>query len=139
MRLYRSVASLPTTTGTIPHTYAERFLGHVNDDLDTPAAMALVWELLRDQTVSDADKYAALMHFDTMLGLDLKNASHYLTENEHVIPTEELPAEVRALLREREHARKTAQWQRADEYRAQIEALGFDLQDSPSGPKVKRK
>ena len=46
----------------------------------------------------------------------------------------ELPVEVAALIAEREEARRTKQWDRADALRDQIAEMGYIVTDTPEGP-----
>ena len=50
----------------------------------------------------------------------------------------EIPAEVEALVAERETARREKNWKRADELRARVASLGYVVEDRPAGPLVKR-
>ena len=47
-----------------------------------------------------------------------------------------VPAEVMALVEQREQARKDRDFARADALRAEVEALGFQIEDTRQGPKV---
>ncbi len=139
LRLYKYITDLPTSQGGIPAQYAERFQEAVNDDLNTPKGLALVWELIHDEQIAPEDKYAALIKFDEVLGLDLKNAQNYLTSFEQLIPISELPPEIRELVRARENARKTKAWEEADAARLQIEEAGYHIEDGKDGPKISKK
>ncbi len=101
----------------------------VADDLNMPRALAAMWGLLRDGAVPAAAKYATLLAMDVVLGFDIA----HLKADEVAVP-----AEVIALVAERAAARQSRDWSRADEIRQQITALGYTLEDTPTGPKVKR-
>jgi cysteinyl-tRNA synthetase len=108
----------------------ERFVEAINDDLNMPQALAVVWELLRsDQDPSD--KLATLFDFDQVLGLGLS-----AVEPEQEI---EAPGDVRALLEQREDLRKQRRYSEADRVREQINALGYEIVDTPQGPKLRRR
>lgn len=103
----------------------------MEDDLNAPRALALVWEGLKSD-LSAAEKLAFVQFADTLLGLDL------LKEPVAQAPAE-LPQEVQAILDERAAARKAKDWKKSDELRAQLDALGFAVKDTPQGQQVTHK
>ena len=126
-RLRDAFNMLPQTEGEIHPHYKDRFIGLMDDDLDTPKALALFWELLHDNNVNDSDKRATILDFDTVFGLGLGE-----------IHEEIIPEEVTRLVEEREHARKEKEWQKSDDLRAQIESLGYEVKDTESGTKISK-
>jgi cysteinyl-tRNA synthetase len=130
IRLITQVREYPEG-GTINTEYKERFTGAISDDLDMPKSIALVWELLKDSKLSDADKRATVLDFDRVLGLDL--ASLPTVEDEPV------PPEVSALAEAREEARKEKDWSKADALREEIESRGFEIMDTAHGIKLRAK
>lgn len=114
--------------------YRVRFRERINDDLDTPGALAVLWDLVKDEDVSTAEKLSALKDFDTVLGLQLESGS-----SEQKVAVGDLPREIRTLLEKREAARKAKEWSKADGFRQQIEAAGYTLEDSSGGPKILKK
>ena len=106
----------------------ERFFESLNDDLGMPRAMAVLWELVRSG-LDDRVKKATLLRFDEILGLEIVD----WTPEEVAVPEE-----VTTLLRAREAARNQKNWDRADELRDEIIALGFLLDDTPEGTRVFR-
>lgn len=106
--------------------YKDVFKQHINDDLDTPKAVALVWELIKDEEVSNADKKDILLSFDSVLGLKL---------DEKKIEVE-IPKEISDLVIARDTARSEKNWQLSDELRKQIEDAGFEVMDTPDGTKI---
>lgn len=123
-RLKQNLASTKDI-GEISEGYKTKFLNFINDDLDTPKALALVWELLKDSSVKDADKKATIIDFDKVLGLGLDS------DEELVIPKE-----VAELLEMRSEARRNKNWQESDNLRDKIKSLGFELKDTDSGQQV---
>lgn len=130
IRLLATVGNLPNG-GTIHTTYRGRFQTLINDDLDMPKAVALAWELIKDTSVSDANKKATLLDFDRVFGLRLAS----IPSSSDEIP-ENIPTEVRALADAREEARAQKDWVKADALRSEIEARGYGLKDTESGVKV---
>ncbi len=113
--------------GPVDEEFMERFVAQINDDLNMPRALAVVWELVRSN-LPPATKKGTLLHFDRVLGLGLAEWQ----------PAEMVvPAEILALVEQRQAARQTKQWQKADALRDQIQAAGYELEDTPSGVRVR--
>lgn len=140
MRLERYFVEtlLPFKDGEINAEYRRRFHEAVNDDLDTPKALAIVWELIKDKNVEEKDKKVTLLDFDRVLGLGLiQNKKQLRTRKTlKVLPLTELPEEIRLLVIAREEMREKNEWQKADELRDEIIKHGYTLEDTPEGPKV---
>ncbi len=115
--------------GEVDMNYLDRFSEAVNDDLNMPRALAVVWDLVRSDVPASTRK-ATLLKMDDVLGLDLARWQ----------PThEEIPAEVIGLLNARTLARKEKRWADADTIRTQVTDLGYEIEDTATGPKAKRK
>lgn len=124
IRLTNFVSGI-TETGQVNKDYFHRFTQAINEDLDTPKGLALVWDLIKDDSVTEADKKATLLNFDQVLGLGLAD-----------IKEVEVPEAVLALANEREAARVNSDWALADELRTQIEELGYMVKDTAGGQKI---
>jgi len=107
----------------------ERFTSFVNDDLNVPRALAVAWETLRGDLPS-AVKRATLARFDDVFGLGLA---------EWKPKVEDVPADVRALADERAAARKSKNWKESDRLRAELHAMGWEMEDRPDGYALKRR
>ena len=108
--------------------YVEDFESHAMDDLNMPRCLADLWGLLRDAGVSPAQKLGGAFRMDRILDLGLSEAR----EQEVV-----LDEETKGLVEEREKARKSRDFRKADEIRALLLAKGIEVQDSPKGPKLR--
>lgn len=108
--------------------YRADFVEAVNDDLNTPRALAVLWEMLKSNIPSN-DKYDLAMTFDEVFGLGLSK-----TQKRQISKT---PDNVKILVEEREKLRKGGKWQEADKVRQEIENKGYEVEDTESGPKVK--
>ena len=109
--------------------YEERFHKAINDDLNMPAAMGVVWEVVRQDKKSD--KFAKLLlKFDTVLGLKI--------DEECNKPKEELPEEIIELIEERKKARENKEWNKSDELRDIIKEKGYEIKDTKDGMEVKK-
>ncbi len=115
--------------GTVDETILEKFTDAINDDLNMPRALAVVWELVRSDLPASTRK-ATLLKMDEVLGLDLANWQP---------KEEEIPVEISELVEARTLARKEKRWADADSIRNQMTDLGYEIEDTPSGPKVKKK
>jgi cysteinyl-tRNA synthetase len=98
-----------------------KFAELMRDDLSTAAALALVHESLRDESLSAAEKLGVIEAAERYFGLSL------------LAKEAPVPAEVRALADAREEARKNKDFAASDEYRIHIEARGYRVDDTPSG------
>lgn len=131
-RLVSAVFGLPEG-GKIRPDLFEKALGFVADDLDTPKALALVWDILKDETLAPADKKATLAEIDRLLGL--ASASGIDAKLEQAM----IPDSISKLVDARKIARESKDWNRSDELRDQIMALGYDLKDTSEGQIVSKK
>jgi len=113
----------------VDEIFEKRFQELINDDLDMPGALALVWELVKSDLPSKIKK-ATLLRFDRVLGLGLDKVKKKKAQ---------VPKEVWDLVYKREEARKNKNWQEADEFRRKVEERGFLIEDTKEGPKIKIK
>ena len=103
------------------------FLEKVSNDLDMPGALASLWRELRSKDAL-AVKWNFLIFADKVLGLGLSET--------RMVP---IPWEVEELVRERELSRVRKQFIKADRLRARVEELGYMVEDTSSGPVVRKK
>ncbi|MDN0076951.1 cysteine--tRNA ligase [Crenobacter sp. SG2303] len=101
----------------------ERFTAEVNQDLNLPRALAVVWTLVKSD-LPDAVKRATLDRFEPVLGLRLASWKPMVAA---------IPASVHSLAERRQMARAARQWAEADALRAEIAVLGFDVEDTVGG------
>ncbi len=111
-----------------PSELSRRMMALLRDDLATPAALALLWETLRDEDIEPVEKWAVIECADAVLGLDL------LTPPSQTVSRENIPAEITELMEEREEARASGDFAKADELRIHIQNRGYAVEDSPTGP-----
>jgi len=104
--------------------YLAEFEKAINDDLDMPNALAVLWEMLRDEKAEG--KLNTIKEMDKVLGLDL-------LKKEEI----KISKEILELVNEREKARQEKDWKKADKMRDMIKKKGYSLEDAPEGPKVK--
>lgn len=130
-KLYQSVASwpLPSAKKIIKKVEAD-FKKTINNDLNTPQALALTWALIKNKKFSPQEKIDTLLKIDQILGLDIeKNRKNIL----------KIPLLIKNLAQKRETLRQEKKWDKADQIRQQIEKSGFIVEDSDQGPLLKKK
>lgn len=112
------------TLGEVARGYIEAFVGHLNNDLNTPRALATIWTLLKDGEVAADEKLALLYEADKILGLRLEDVK------EEVVA---IPDEVQELVNRRMEAKAAKEWAKADELRGIVEEMGYSLKDTNEG------
>ncbi len=138
LRVRRFVDSAPTG-GTVIAEYMGRFREAVYNDLNTPAALAVLWEMMKDKDVSPADSRATILAMDEVLGLGLAAEdvrAKELNDKESGHEVTDISDELKALLTERDKARAEKRWDDADTLRGEIEKRGFAVVDSKDGAKL---
>lgn len=103
----------------------EQFSKIMDDDLNFSRALSFLWEILRDERLSDSEKYELALEFDKVFGLNLGKEEKF-----------EIPKEVKKLAEEREAARKEKNWKKSDELREKIKEKGFIIGDNKEGYKI---
>lgn len=108
--------------------YEKRFLDAINDDLNMPVAMSIVWEIVRNPKKSKKLK-ELLLKFDEVLGLDLKKYK----KEENI-----LPDDVIKLVNDRNEARLNKNWAESDRIRDILIEKGYTVKDSKTGTIVEK-
>jgi len=134
----RIFADFPTG-GTINTAYRSRFDAAINDDANTPEALALLWEIIKDDSVSPKDKRATMLDFDRVLGIGFGNfTDRDDLEKLLVVPPQNLSEEVADIVKKRERARKKKDWIEADRLRDELKDKGFSIEDTEKGPEIRK-
>ncbi|HUW71617.1 MAG TPA: cysteine--tRNA ligase [Candidatus Humimicrobiaceae bacterium] len=107
--------------------YQKKFLDFINDNLDMPRALALTWKIIKDKRLNIKDKRALLLDFDKVLGLNLAK-----------VKKPKVSQEIKKLVKLREKYRRERTWLKADEVRKKIKQMGYWVEDTKQGPKIKR-
>ncbi|HUS49005.1 MAG TPA: cysteine--tRNA ligase [Candidatus Paceibacterota bacterium] len=105
--------------------YLAEFEKAINNDLDMPSALAILWKLVRDKKAQG--KIKAIKKIDEVFGLDL-------LKKEKI----SVPSEIKKLAEEREKARKGKDWKLADELREKIKTKGWKVDDTEEGHKIRK-
>jgi cysteinyl-tRNA synthetase len=129
--LYETVATLDQTnpenpekvyTNTIQNTWTTAFDTALSDDLGTPLCLGIMWDMLKDMSLSHTEKINTLLYFDTVFGFGLEK---YLAI--------QIPVGIKMLLAERAKARIEKNWVEGDRLRDQILEEGYIVKDTKDG------
>lgn len=103
--------------------FEDNFLDAINDDLNMPKALSVLWEVIKSDYPTSA-KAATVFKFDKVLGLSLNKAKEISKKQ-----GKELPEEVIKLFEERLRLRNEKKYDEADKIREKIISLGFKVED----------
>ena len=112
---------------SVVNEYEERFHKAINDDLNMPLAMGVVWEVIRNDKKSP-ELAKLLLKFDSVLGLKID-------EKEEI--KQEIPKEILELIEERKKAREDKNWEESDRIRDLIKEKGYEIKDTKEGTEVR--
>lgn len=129
--LRRQISSLGGKVGKVDEKYKKEFEEKINDDFNTPQALAVLSEVLKSN-ISDENKLATALNFDQVFGLGLEKAMHSETKAK-------IPAEIQKILDERNDARMAKNWAKADEIRERLLDLGYEVKDTARGQELTKK
>jgi len=129
--IYEIIREVKTKKQTIKSgaakKYLEEFQNCLSDDVNSPEAIAVVWKLVKDKKINDAEKYDILINFDKVLGLGFSN-----------VKNEKIPANIKSLVLSREKYRKEKNWALADRARKEIVDKEYLIEDTEKGPILKK-
>lgn len=124
------------TSATPDAAYLEKFDERLADDLDTPGAIAIMWDMIKDSQLNNKTKCGTLMAMDEILDVGLSESVSDGVRSLGVIAADELPQDIQELVDRREAARVARNWEEADLLRENLMIKGYTLEDSTHGPKV---
>lgn len=113
--------------------YESRFNDAINDDLNTPQALAVMWEIVKSDEPNPA-KARLLFRMDEIFGLDLQKVSLHLKREQGIVPDF-----ITELVKDREALRKQKKFNAADQIRSKIEKQGYEIEDTKKGVVVRKK
>lgn len=108
-------------------SHYKKFLAAISDNLNIPQALSVLWEILRDKSVSAREKLEFAQSSDEIFGLDL------FKEKPQVVLSDDIMEKIR----ERENARKTKDFKKSDELRQVLLEKGISVEDTPNGTRWK--
>ncbi|WP_392486278.1 cysteine--tRNA ligase [Haloimpatiens sp. FM7315] len=115
--------------------YKDKFKKEISDDLNIANAFTVLYEVLKDNSLKEAEKIYLVNDFDKVLSLNLLDFREEKSRNS------EKPEEtfITKLITEREDARKSKNWAKADEIRNKLLEMKVELIDTKDGAKWKMK
>lgn len=108
--------------------YEEQFLDAINDDMNMPVAISIVWEIAKEKEKSN-DFYELIKKFDSVLSLDLDK-----NDKENI----NIPEDIKLILNERKDARKNKNFAKSDELRDKLKELGYIVKDTKDGQIIEK-
>lgn len=129
--LYEHKISSAETDKKITDKYRDEFQAAIDDDINIPLALGIVWTMLKEHPSKDI--YSLAMEFDKVLGLSLDKAAP--AEKEKI----DIPDEIRKLADLRLEARKAKNWAESDRLRDILNQKGYSVLDAKDGYTLKRK
>lgn len=105
----------------------DEFKKALEDDMNIPKAVSVFWDTVRDSSIDPAEKMWLAGEFEKVLAFGV-------LEEEKI----QIPAEIEALAAQRSEAKKNRDFALADSLREKIKSLGWLVEDTPKGPKIKK-
>lgn len=134
-RLYTALQGKEANNGKLLDSYVVAYQSAMDDDLNTPKALAILFELARATNKADAieavDYATTLKTLGGKLGLLQRLPEVYFKSNVHTEGLDE--AAILVLIEERKVAKMEKNYARADEIRHQLAAQGVVIKDTPNG------
>ena len=119
----------PTAKETLDG-YKKQFIDAINDDINIPLALGVLFNMLKEPASKDV--YALALDFDRVFGLSFDKLSETAKKEENT----DVPEEVKQLVEKRKQAKKDKNFALADEIRAEIGKLGYSVLDTREGVKI---
>lgn len=116
--------------------YLEQFKTAINDDLNVPLALGILWTMVKENPASK-DIYKTALEFDKVLGLSLDKLPEFKSKDDSLSESE-IPQEIKDIALMRIQAKKDKDYKKADELRDKITTLGYQLIDTKDGYSVKK-
>jgi cysteinyl-tRNA synthetase len=129
MQSLRNILSDVDEDGELNKKYLKDFTDAVNDDLNLPKALQILWKLVRDKNAEG--KIKTIKGMDKIFGLDLLKS---FGDKKMKIPKEILD-----LVEEREKARREKDWKKSDFLRSEIHKKGYSVDDTEDGTRISRR
>lgn len=137
-RFYQTLRGIKPAEGALDNIYEQRFYSAMDDDFNTPEALAVLFDIAREINrvrYSDDERAAilakTLLTLAKILGLLEHSVEDFLQLG---VVDDELSIKIEALIQARQEARAEKNWAESDRIRDEIKALGIELEDTPQGP-----
>lgn len=102
----------------------QAFFSAMNNDLDTPVALAILWETLKDNQISNNEKLDLMRYFDSFLGFNIDEFKEPQLEKKYM-----------DMIAKREQARLKKDWASSDAMRDELAQAGIAIKDTKDGTK----
>lgn len=137
-RLYTTLRDIePLKPETAEDEYTQKFTEYMDDDFNTPGAIAVLFDLAKQVNKEQGEKAqrlaGRLLELGAVLGILEQKPETFLQSGAAVSDGDDDSAEIEALIKERNEARKAKDWARADAARDKLKAMKIELEDGPSG------
>lgn len=136
-RIYRfnDFSAVSSGAGKLANDARRELKAALKNDLDTPAAVAALFKMISALNSLFDEKAAAKK--------EIKTVKKILKEFDEVLaiipPVSEAPEEIKNLAEKREKYRHEGNWKEADRLRAEIKNLGYEIEDTETGPMILKK
>lgn len=117
--------------------YMAKFREAINNDLNMPLALGIMWDLVNDAKVAPNDKYETLLIFDQIFGLDFYKVKY--EEHDETEECNEVSQDILKMVEDRDTARRNKDFATADKIRKELAEKGYILIDTPQGTKIERR
>lgn len=118
------------TEKSILDDFHNKFEEAINDDLNIPLAIGVLWTMLK--LPKSCDVYKLALDFDRVFALDFDKVKE---EKKEIV----IPDNVRQLAETRLQARKAKNWAESDRLREELSALGYSVKDTADGYELSEK
>lgn len=122
LKKIQKFASHQNIIGEINLQYKKYFLESLTDDLNTSKVLAVLWEIFNDENIKKEDKWATILYFDQVLGLNLEKIPKFLITDQ-----------AKKLIEKRDLARENKDFESSDLLRKELNDLGYNVLDSSDG------
>ena len=137
-RLYNALKMVPAPAGNVDwnEPQAARFLAAMNDDFNTPEAVAVLFDLANEVNRSQSSSVASLLKsLGAVLGLLQRNPEEFLRGG---LPAGWTVARIQEMIAGRAQAKKVRNYAESDRIRDELLAAGIVLEDGPTGTTWRR-
>lgn len=139
-RFYTAMRHLPVVERVHPSPYEEKFIEAMDDDLNTPIALSVLFDLAHEiQRLKESDNHQAASHaallkyLGSAIGLLQNDPDAFFQTG-----TDDEVATILSLIEQRQQARESKNWAEADRVRKELEQLNVMIEDGPAGTTWKR-